>query len=119
MGIFGSSGKTQNPAVGMSILAGGVGAIMSLVLWLFAYRPDTGLFGRYGKEIAAQGLVHDQLRILAAVFGGIGVVSAIVASFGGRGRWTTATGIVLGVVALSYPVLTWVADLTGGISGPL
>ena len=119
MGIFGSSGKTQNPADGMAILAGAVGGVMSLVLWLFAYRPDTGLFGSYGREIAAQGVIHDQLRILAAVFGGIGVVSAIVASFGGRGRWTTATGVVLGVIGLSYPVLTWVADLTGGIGGPL
>ena len=119
MGIFGSSGKTQNPAVGMAILAGAVGAAMSLVLWLFAYRPDTGLLGRYGREIAAEGLIHDQLRILAAVFGGIGIVSAIVASFGGRGRWTTATGVALGVVGLSYPVLTWVAELTGAFEGPI
>jgi hypothetical protein len=43
-----------------------------------------------------------------------------MASFGGRGRWTTATGVTLGVIGLSYPVLTYLNLVTANIGpGPL
>jgi hypothetical protein len=119
MGIFQSSGKQQNPAVGLSILAGAVGAAFSLVLWLYAYRPDTGFLGEAGREIAAKGVLHDNLQLLAALFGVIAILASIIASLGGRGRWTTATGLGLGLVALSYPVLSWLNLVTGHINSPI
>lgn len=117
-GIYKSSGKHANPAAGLSILTGAAGAICSLLLWLFDYRPETSFFGSWGREIAANGLLAEQLRVLAVTLGGIGIASAIFASFGGRGRWTTATGVTLGVVGLSYPVLTWLNLATANI-GPI
>ena len=119
MGIFQSSGRHQNPAIGLAIFAGAVGAGFSLVLWLFAYRPETALFGEAGREIAAKGVMHDNLQLLAALFGVIAILASITASLGGRGRWTTATGLGLGVIAVSYPVLTWLNVVTGHIGSPI
>jgi len=119
-GIYKSSGKHVNPAAGLSILTGGAGAACSLLLWLFLYRPETSFLGSWGREIAVDGLLSEQLRVLAATLGGIGILSAVLASFGGRGRWTTATGVTLGVIGLSYPVLTYLDLVTANIGpGPL
>ena len=117
-GIYKSSGKHVNPAAGLSILTGLFGAGCSLLLWLFAYRPETTLFGSWGQEIAANGLLAEQLRVMAVTLGGIAILSAIMASFGGRGRWTTATGVTLGVIGVSYPVLTWLNVATANLGPP-
>lgn len=116
-GIYKSSGKHVNPAAGLSILTGAAGAICSLLLWLHSYRTDTTLFGTWSRQIAANGLLAEQLRVLAVTLGAIAIVSAVLASFGGRGRWTTATGVTLGVIGLSYPVLSWLNVATSNL-GP-
>jgi hypothetical protein len=118
-GIYKSSGKHVNPAAGLAIVTGAAGAICSLILWLFAYRPETSFLGQWGREVAAQGLLWEQLKVLAATLGGIGIISAVLASFGGRGRWTTATGVTLGVIGLSYPVLSWLNVVTQNFQPPL
>src|SRR5687768_14299270 len=51
-GIYKSSGKHVNPAAGLSILTGLAGAACSLLLWLFAYRPETSFFGSWGRRVA-------------------------------------------------------------------
>lgn len=117
-GIYKSSGKHANPAAGLAILTGAAGAVCSLLLWLHTYRTDTTLFGSWSRQIAAGGLLAEQLRVLAVTLGGIGILAAALASFGGRGRWTTATGVTLGVIGLSYPVLTWLNVVTANI-GPI
>jgi hypothetical protein len=116
-GIYKSSGKHVNPAAGLSIVTGAAGAVCSLLLWLFAYRPETSFLGNWGREIAADGLLAEQLRVLAVALGSIGIISAVLASFGGRGRWTTATGVTLGVIGLSFPVLSWLDVVTARL-GP-
>jgi hypothetical protein len=118
-GIYKSSGKHVNPAAGLSIITGAVGAACSLVLWLFAYRPETTFFGAWGREIVAGGLLSEQLRVLAVTLGGIAILAAVLASFGGRGRWTTATGVTLGVIALSFPILSYLNVVTKSIGPPL
>ena len=116
-GIYKSSGKHVNPAAGLSILTGAAGAACSLLLWLYEYRPETPFFGTWGRQIAANGLLAEQLRVLAVTLGGIGILSAVLASFGGRGRWTTATGVTLGAIGLSYPVLSYLNVVTSSL-GP-
>jgi hypothetical protein len=116
-GIYKSSGKHVNPAAGLSILTGLAGAACSLLLWLFAYRPETSFFGSWGREIAANGLLAEQLRVLAVTLGAIAIASSVMASFGVRGRWTTAAGVTLGAIGLSYPVLSWLNVATANL-GP-
>jgi hypothetical protein len=43
------------------------------------------------------------------------VISGILSSLGGRGGAAVVLALVLGVVALSYPVLSWL----NVVSGPL
>ena len=84
-GIFGSSGKTANPAGTVGSLVGAIGAAFSVVLWIYHFNPDSTLLGKYSQQLAAGGQMADQLGLLAVVFGAIAVV--------------------LGIAALSYPVL--------------
>jgi hypothetical protein len=64
--------------------------------------------------MAAGGTLARQLAVLAAVLGVMAILSAIVASSGGSGG-AYVVGMVLGLVALSYPLLTWLNI----VSGPL
>jgi len=104
-GIFGSSGKTANPAGTVGSLVGAIGAGFSVVLWIYHFNPDSTLLGKYSQQLAAGGQMADQLGLLAIVFGGIAVVLGIVGGLGGRGGSTTVMAILLGIAALSYPVL--------------
>ena len=47
----------------------------------------------------------DQLGTLALVFGAIAVVLGIAGGLGGRGTGSTVASILLGIIALSYPML--------------
>jgi hypothetical protein len=105
-GIFSSSGKTANPAGTVGSLVGVIGAVFSAILWLYHFNPDSTLIGKYSQQLAAGGQLADQMRLLAIVFGAIAVVLGIVAGLGGRGNGTSVASILLGIVALSYPVLT-------------
>jgi hypothetical protein len=105
-GIFGSSGKTANPAGTVGTLVGLIGAGFSAILWLYHFNPDSTLLGKYSLQLAAGGQMADQMRLLAFVFGAIAVVLGIVAGLGGKGNASTVMSILLGIAAMSYPVLT-------------
>jgi hypothetical protein len=105
-GIFGSSGKTVNPAGTVGSLVGAIGAAFSAILWIYHFNPDSTLLGKYSQQLAAGGQMSDQMRLLAFVFGAIAVVLGIVAGLGGKGGSTTVMSILLGIAALSYPILT-------------
>ena len=45
-GIFGSSGKTANPAGTVGSLVGAIGAGFSVVLWIYHFNPDSTLLGK-------------------------------------------------------------------------
>jgi hypothetical protein len=94
-GIFGSSGKTANPAGTVGSLVGAIGAGFSVVLWIYHFNPDSTLLGKYSQQLAAGGQMADQLGLLAVVFGGIAVVLGIVGGLGGRGGSTTVMSILL------------------------
>ena len=104
-GMFGSSGKTSNPMGTVGTLVGVLGAAFSTILWIYQFNPDSSLLGTYSIQITNGGPMADQLSTLALVFGLIAVVLGIAGGLGGRGTGSTIASILLGVVALSYPVL--------------
>jgi hypothetical protein len=107
MGIYQSSGRTRNPLGAVSVFAGIVGAMASVVLWAYQYDPEGALVRSFTSKLGPGLASGDALVLFAAVFGGLAVVSAIAVSVGGSTRASSVFAIVLGVVALSYPVLSW------------
>jgi len=103
--VFGSSGKTSNPLGSLGVLTGLIGAAFSVVLWIHYYQPATTILGTYSAQIHG-GVLGDQMGTLAAVFGAMAVIAGIGGGLGGRGNSTTVASLLLGLVALSYPVLT-------------
>src|SRR5262249_12610082 len=101
-GIFGSSGKTANPAGTIGSLVGVIGAAFSAILWLYHFTPDSTLLGKYSTQMATGGQMADQLGLLAFWFGAIAVVLGIIAGLGGRGGSTSVMSILLGIAAMSY-----------------
>lgn len=113
--LFGSSGRRSNPLGTISIVTGLAAALMSAVLWIYHVHPQSRLLGRYSAEVAAGGQLAQQLTALAAVLGLMAILSSIATSSGGEGGGGYFIGLVLGLVGMSYPLLTWL-DV---VSGPL
>jgi hypothetical protein len=107
MGIYESSGRTRNPLGAISICVGIVGAVASIILWAYQFDPNDpyvrSIAGKLGPGLAS----GDTLVLFAAVFGVLAVIFAIGVSMSGSGRASTVVAIVLGAVALSYPLLSW------------
>jgi hypothetical protein len=104
-GIYGSSGKTANPLGTIGVLVGSIGAAFSVVLWIYRFNPESQLLGKYSVQMAAGGPMASQLGTLALVFGLIAVVVGIAGGLGGRGTGSTVAAILLGIVAMSYPIM--------------
>jgi hypothetical protein len=119
MPIFGSSGKTSNPLGNLGVLAGLVGAAGSVILWWFRFQPSSTILGRYSPQIAGGGPIADQLRVLAAAVGLMAVIAGIAGGLGGRGNASTVAALLLGVVGLSYPVLTYLNLVTRFVPNPI
>lgn len=116
--VFGSSGTTSNPLGTVGVITGLIGAIFSVVLWVHFYQPDTTILGTYSEQIQ-EGSLGDQMSTLAAVFGAIAVVSGIGGGLGGRGNSSTVASLLLGVVALSYPVLIALGVVESYVPNPV
>jgi hypothetical protein len=113
--VFGSSGKRSNPIGVISIATGLAGALTTAILWIYQIEPGSRIMGSYSSELAAGGLLSSQLTALAAVLGLMAVITSMMSSSGGEGGGGYFIGLVLGLFALSYPVLTWLNI----VSGPL
>ena len=113
--VFGSSGKRSNPIGLISIVTGIAGALTTAVVWIYQIEPSSRIMGSYSSELAGGGMLSSQLTALAAVLGVMAVLSSMMSSSGGEGGGGYFVGLVLGLFALSYPVLTWL-DI---VSGPL
>jgi hypothetical protein len=107
MGIYQSSGHTRNPLGAVSVFVGIVGAAASAILWAYQYDPDGSLVRSVASRLGPGLASGDALVLFAAIFGALAVVSAIAVSVGGSTRASSVIAIVLGVVALSYPLLSW------------
>ena len=107
MSIYQSTSHTRNPLGVVAVVLGGVGAAASVILWAYRYDPSGPLVRSIASRLGPVLASGDALVLFAAVFGGLAVISAIAVSAGGSGRAASVVAIVLGVVALSYPLLTW------------
>ena len=116
--VFGSSGKTSNPLGAIGVIVGVIGAAFSIVLWLHYYQPETTILGSYSAQIH-DGVLGEQMSTLAAVLGLMAVIAGIGGGLGGRGSSTTVASLLLGIVALSYPVLTWLNVVRGFVPNPV
>lgn len=114
-GVFGSSGKRSNPMGLVSIVTGLAGALAGAVLWIYRIQPESRILGKYASQVAHGGPLAGQLAVLAAVLGLMAILSSIMTSSSGEGGGGYFIGLVLGLVALSYPLLTWLNI----VSGPL
>jgi hypothetical protein len=105
--LFGSSGSHANPIGLVAIVTGLGGALASAVLWIYRLNPNSTILGKYSTEMAHGGLLASQLATVAALLGLMAIIGAVMATTGGEGAGGYFIGLVFGVVALSYPVLTW------------
>ena len=107
MGIYESSGRSYTDPIGVvALLTGLAGALLSGALWLVRFQPDTSVLGTYGHQLATGGPLPSQVAILAAVLGMMALLLGLASSAGGRARFSTSLAIVLGLLAISYPLLT-------------
>jgi hypothetical protein len=113
--VFGSSGRRSNPIGVISILTGLAGALTGAVLWIYKIEPGSQILGKYSVELAAGGMLSEQLATLAAVLGLMAVIGSMMSSTGGEGGGGYFIGLVLGLVALSYPLLTWLNVVSGSL----
>ena len=113
MAVFGSSGRHANPMGIVSIVTGLAGALASAVLWIYRIEPDSQILGKYSSQVAYGGQLAEQLAALAAVLGLMAVLSSIMTSSSGEGGGGYFIGLILGLVGLSYPLLTWLDILSG------
>ena len=111
--VFGSSGHRSNPAGVIGLVAGLGGALAAGVLWVYKLNPDSTIMGKYSAEIAHGGVLAGQLSVLAAVLGVMAIIGAMLASTGGEGASAYFIGLVLGIAALTYPILTWLHVVSG------
>jgi hypothetical protein len=115
-GVFGSSGRHANPMGVVSIVSGLAGALTSAILWIYRVHPESQILGKYSADVAHGGQLGEQLVVLAAVLGLMAVLSSIMTSSAGQGGGGYFIGLVLGLFALSYPLLTWLNILSGPLS---
>jgi hypothetical protein len=101
----GTTQRPANPLGVFSVVCGVLGAALTGVLWLYQVRPSASALGAYGEEIAAGGQLREDLIVLAGLFGAVAIVSAFLSSLGGQAKPSALAAIVLGAVALTYPVL--------------
>ena len=106
MGIYQSSGRSTNPLGFLSVLIGLFGAGASVVLWMYQSDPNGALIRSIASKLGPGFALGDDLVLVALICGAFTVGLAIVGAFGGTAKGSAVISIVLGVVALSYPVLT-------------
>ena len=114
--LFGGSGRRANPVAIVSVLAGVAGAVLTAVLWIHRLDPDSRFLGRFSAELAGGGVLSDQLAALAAVLGLVAVITSLMSSIGGEGGGRYLLGLVLGLAALTFPVVNGLDVFSGPLT---
>lgn len=113
--LFGGSGRRANPVAIVSVLAGVAGAVLTAVLWIHRLDPDSRFLGRFSVELTGAGVLSDQLVALAAVLGLVAVITSLMSSIGGEGG-RYLLGLVLGLAALTFPVVNGLDVFSGPLT---
>jgi hypothetical protein len=98
----------------MAVASGLAGAACAVVLWLNELDPESSIVADVQSYVRG-GDFTEQLALLAVVFGAIAIFTAIAANVGGVPSTGTVLGLILGVIALSYPILSWLQITAGPI----
>lgn len=102
---FRSHSRTSDPLAVIEVVAGSIGALCSGLLWLYQRRPDNSLLGSYAYELAHGGPLRTNLVNLALILGGVAIVASLLGLLGSRRvRTVVPGGLLLGAIAISYPV---------------
>jgi hypothetical protein len=102
----------------IGVIVGLIGAAFSAVLWIHHFNPTTTMLGEYSSQIV-YGALGDQLQLLAGVFGLMGVIAGISGGLGGNGSSSTVAALLLGIVGLSYPALSYLNMIRGYAPNPV
>jgi integral membrane sensor domain MASE1 len=116
--MLGSAGKTSNPLAPIGVLTGAIGSAFSVILWVHHFQPETAILGQYSSQIV-YGNLGDQLQLLAALFGLMGIIAGIAGGLGGNGTAGTVASLLLGIVGVSYPALSYLNLLEGFVPNPV
>ena len=106
--------RTSDPLGVVAALCGVAGFATTVVLWLAQLHPDSNFLGDVAG-VAARMDLREDLIVLAGLLGLIAILGAFLSSAGGPARSSCVLAIVLGAVALIYPVLAW----QGIVGGPV
>jgi hypothetical protein len=103
--VFRSHPRTSDPLALMAVVAGTVGALCSGLLWLYQLQPGSSLMGAYAYELSHGGPLWSNLVNLAWILGGGAIIASVLGLLGThRVRPVVVGGLLLGTIALSYPV---------------
>jgi hypothetical protein len=103
----GTTTRTSDPLGVVAALCGAAGFVTTVVLWLGQMRPDSRFPGESASALAIGVQIRDDLIVLAALLGVAAILGAFVSSLGGPAKTSAVVALVLGAVALIYPVLAW------------
>jgi hypothetical protein len=104
----------------VAILVGLAGAAASALLWLHRISPDSTFLESVTSHLTANATLSDRLEIVALAAGVLAIAMALLSVIGGKkGGTGVVIAVVLGIGALSYPVLVSLNIIGTNIKGPL
>jgi hypothetical protein len=112
---IGTTHRTSDPLGIVAALCGAAGFATTIVLWIAQLHPESNFLGEYVAGMAARMDLREDLIVLAGLLGLTAILAAFLSSAGGPARSSCVLAIVLGAVALIYPVLAW----QGIVGGPV
>jgi hypothetical protein len=114
--VYGKHERTADPLAVVTVAAGVIGALASLVLWSYQWTPSSQLLGEYSFEVSHGGQFRSDLMMTALALGLTAILSGLMSTLGARRiRLATWVGLILGGFAVSYPLLA----LAGAVDAPL
>ena len=118
--IYGSSGSKANPMTFVAVLVGLAGAACSAILWLHRISPDSNFIGSVTSRLTSSAVLGDRLEVVALAAGIIAIFIGLLSAVGGsKGGTGVVVAVVLGLGALSYPVLVSLNLIGNTINGPI
>jgi hypothetical protein len=104
---IGTTHRHSDPLGVVAALCGVAGFAATVVLWLAQTRPDPQFLGGYAPAVGTGVQLREDLIVLAALLGVAAILGAFVSSLGGPAKTSAVVALLLGAVALTYPVLAW------------
>ena len=104
--IYGSSGSKANPMTFLAVGVGLAGAACSAILWLHRISPGSTFLRSVTVRLTSGAMLGTRLEVVALVAGIIAIGAGLISAIGGRkGGTGVVVAVVLGLGAISYPVL--------------